>query len=57
MTIFERDCLMLSVGEACVNQHPHHSEEEEDNEEDLPVYRSNGYTVEGTATDQSTAQD
>lgn len=56
IAIFKQDCSVLSGGDEHVKQHPQHSEEEEDNEEDLPVHCCNGRDVEGTAADQSTAQ-
>lgn len=57
MAIFEQDRLILSSGDGCVKQHPRHREEEEDDEEDLPVHSSDGHAVEGAAADQGAAQD
>lgn len=57
MAVFEQDCLVLLRGDGCVKQHPQHCEEEEDDEEDLPVHGSNGHAVEGAAAHQSAAQD
>lgn len=57
MAVFKQDGLLLSRGEGCVKQHPQHCEEEEDDEEDLPVHSSDGHAVEGAAADQGAAQD
>ena len=57
MAIFEQHSLIFSSGENSVKQHPQHCEEEQNDEEDLPVHGSDGYAVEGTAADQSAAQD
>lgn len=57
VAVFEQDRLIPSRGEGCVKQHPQHCEEEENDEEDLPVRSSDGHAVEGAAADQSAAQD
>lgn len=55
--IFEHERLICSRGGDHVKQHPQHREEEQNDEEDLPVNSGDGHSVEGTTTVQSTAQD
>lgn len=47
---------MLSRGDNSVKQYPQHSEEQQHDEEDLPVHSGNGH-IFGAAADQRAAQD
>lgn len=57
MAVFEHGLPVPGRGDACVEQHPAHGEQQQNDEEDLPVHGGDGHAVEDTAADQSAAQD